>query len=342
MSKKGHKGRSRKKSSVADRRPDAAVGPAGVAQGVEALDSAPAREWQPPPLLEAAVVEQQQAAVAAPVTAVAKASVANTNIETPIAFEAPPVVSVEPVESADASIPPVTSADLDSPFFDSHAHAALAFDEPEEHEERDPRMVLKLAPATAKRRAQLQRYVRFAVGAASVLCLAALVKVAVARNHEELAASVGRRASASMQVAPPPPAQPVETSQRAAEIPAPPPPAQPVAEPTPAPAASTASAATDTTAPATVDPAAPAEPDPKAAAKEKHDSQLALERGKVGDAIDAGERSVALDPSDAEAWLILGAAYQEKGDQKNARRSFKACLEQGKRGPKWECAQFPH
>jgi Flp pilus assembly protein TadD len=51
---------------------------------------------------------------------------------------------------------------------------------------------------------------------------------------------------------------------------------------------------------------------------------------------------VALDPSDAEAWLILGAAYQEKGDAANARRSFKSCLSEGKRGPKWECAQFPH
>ena len=50
----------------------------------------------------------------------------------------------------------------------------------------------------------------------------------------------------------------------------------------------------------------------------------------------------ALDPTDGEAWLILGAAYQEKGDMKNARRSYKACLEQGKRGPKYECAAMPH
>jgi len=27
---------------------------------------------------------------------------------------------------------------------------------------------------------------------------------------------------------------------------------------------------------------------------------------------------------------------------KNARRSYKACLEQGKRGPKYECAAMPH
>jgi hypothetical protein len=347
MSKKGHKGRSRKKGSVTERRPDVAVAP--VAGGAEVVESAPVFEEQR---------QQAQAEASAPVV--------STSVETPIAFESPPLVSatasasVEQAESADGSISPLssdTSADLDSHFFNSHAPPALAFDDHEEPE-RDPRMVLKLAPATAKRRAQLQRYVRFAVAAASVLCLAALVKVAVAHNHED-PAIVGRRASASMQVAPPL-AQPVETSQPAAlaaEIPAPPPPAtpetapaatvsaaaasaEPAAEPTPAPSA--APAATDTAAAAAPDPTVVAEPDPKAAAKEKHDSQLALERGKVGDAIDAGERSVALDPSDAEAWLILGAAYQEKGDQKNARRSFKACLEQGKRGPKWECAQFPH
>jgi hypothetical protein len=348
MSKKGHKGRSRKKSSVAERRPDVAVAP--LAGGAEVVESAPAFESQPSPSLGPAVVERQQP------QAEASAPVVSTSVETPIAFEAPPLVA----ESADGSLSPLssdTSADLDSHFFNSHAPPPVAFDDHEEPE-RDPRMVLKLAPATARRRAQLQRYVRFAVAAASVLCLAALVKVAVAHNHED-PATVGRRASASMQVAPPPPAQPVETSQPAAlaaEIPAPPPPAtpetapaatvsaaaasaEPAAEPTPAPSA--APAVTDTAAAAAPDPAV-IEPDPKAAAKEKHDSQLALERGKVGDAIDAGERSVALDPSDAEAWLILGAAYQEKGDQKNARRSFKACLEQGKRGPKWECAQFPH
>jgi hypothetical protein len=271
MSKKGHKGRSRKKASVAEHRPEAAT--ASVPATVDA----------------------------APVIA------ASASLETPIAFEAPRVV--EPVASAEGSIPPV---DLDSRFFATDAHHHEVDDE---HEERDPRMVLKLAPAAAKRRAQFQRYVKLAVGAASVLCLAALVKVAVAHNHEE---PVVRRASASMQVAPPPPAAPVATETAPAVAPA-----EAVAEPTPEPAVAT-------------------EPDPKAAAKEKHASQLALERGKAADAVEAGERSVALDPSDAEAWLILGAAYQEKGDVANARRSFKSCLVEGKRGPKWECAQMPH
>lgn len=336
MSKKGHKGRSRKKSSVAERRPDAPA--TTVTEVVEA---------SPPVEASASLTTAAPEPPPEPVGVVASAA-----LDTPIAFEAPRVVEAAP--SADASIPPVdVDSPFDSHFFDSHPQHGLAFDDHEEHEERDPRMVLKLAPATAKRREQLQRYVRLAVGAASVLCLAALVKVAVAHNHEEPAV---RRASASMQVAPQPIPKPVESPQPAAQIPAPPPPAatemapaataaaaasaEPVAETTPAPAAPPA--ATDNASAVAPDPSAPAEPDPKAAAKEKHASQLALERGKIGDAIDAGERSVALDPSDAEAWLILGAAYQEKGDSKNARRSFKACLEQGKRGPKYECAQFPH
>jgi len=82
--------------------------------------------------------------------------------------------------------------------------------------------------------------------------------------------------------------------------------------------------------------------DPKEAAKEAAKSKVkargALEWGKMSDAIAAGEKSVTLDPTDAEAWLILGAAYQEKGDLKNAFRSFRACMDQGKRGPRNECA----
>jgi Flp pilus assembly protein TadD len=58
----------------------------------------------------------------------------------------------------------------------------------------------------------------------------------------------------------------------------------------------------------------------------------------LGAAIEAGERSVQLDPTDGEAWLILGAAYQTKGDAKEARRCYKSCVEQGKRGPRNECA----
>jgi hypothetical protein len=264
--------------------------------------------------------------------------------ETPQAFSAQEPLLLPGPE--DSSFPPV---DLDSHFFDPKP-------EDDDTHERDPRMVLKLGPEAARRRAQFQKYVKIAVAAALVLCLAALVKGAVARNHDE---PTTHRMTAAL-VAPPLAPQPVQAApEQAPALAGQPAPADPPAATETAAAAATR-APTEQAPPAAVPgPAeaasAPAEPpptstdsteaptpDPKEAAKAKRASQAALERGKLADAIESGERSVALDPSDAEAWLILGAAYQEKGDQKNARRSFKSCLEQGRRGPKWECAQMPH
>ncbi len=254
--------------------------------------------------------------------------------------------------------------DIDNHFFDRAAHA---HDAALEVEERDTRALLKATPLVARRRAQLARYVKLAVAASSVLCLAALVKVAVAHN----ATDEGRRhPAAAAQAAPIATVAPVETAAPAAPpavtqaAPAAPlaettavqpPPAEAVAavapaaapvEPSPAQpvaavAAPAAPEAKDPPAAAPSDTPAP-ELDPKAAAKEKNTCRSSLERGKLADAIEAGERSVALDPTDSEAWLILGASYQEKGDMKNARRSYKACLDQGKRGPKYECAAMPH
>jgi len=216
------------------------------------------------------------------------------------------------VECDDSSYPPV---DLDTHFFDAEGHLRQS-EPPVEAEERDPRMALKRTPMMTRRRADLQKYVKLALAAASALCLAALVKLAVTRNaSDEGARGVGERVAAAQQPAP------ITVATPPAESPVAPAPAEP--DP---PAATTATAG----------------PDPEAAAKEKNDCRAALERGKVADAIEAGERSVALDPTDSEAWLILGAAYQQKGDMKNARRSYRACLEQGKRGSKSECAAMPH
>jgi hypothetical protein len=361
---KGQGGRSRKKAAPGLEPVTAAAAVAEISPTPESPGS-PATEAAPQPT---------PSVVDVPVVAAVVAEVAPTSksLETPIAFEAPLVIEARveaaPAEAArkaaheaDVSIPPV---DLDSHFFSKPVHHDPVPEDHDEHEERDPRMVLKLTPAAAARRAQLQRYVKMAVGAASVLCLAALVKVAVAHNHEE---PVVRRASASMQVAPIPVAAPVVAPQPMKPVDAIPPPPAPAETATaaapeatvatatapaaaPAPSAAAAPTAADPAPAAPADPTvatstdttAPTEPDPKAAAKEKHASQLALERGKAGEAIEAGERSVALDPGDAEAWLILGAAYQEKGDAANARRAFKSCLSESKRGPKWECAQFPH
>ena len=220
---------------------------------------------------------------------------------------------------------------------------------PPDEEERDPRLALKFTPEVARRRADLSRYVKFAVAAASARAWRRSVKVAVAHNSTDSGASRPAMAAAAaappVKAAVPDVAPPAETQGRRSRRPRlrrrrrrprsrrPRPPRRPRA------AAVTPPADTATAAPAPTE--APAA-DPKAAAKEKNSARTLLERGKTGDAIEAGERSVALDPTDGEAWLILGAAYQEKGDMKNARRSYKACLEQGKRGPKYECAAMPH
>ncbi|MGO8993949.1 MAG: hypothetical protein ACLQVI_11510, partial [Polyangiaceae bacterium] len=91
-----------------------------------------------------------------------------------------------------------------------------------------------------------------------------------------------------------------------------------------------------------VPPAVPAEPvaPAKSAKEEKESARASLEHGKRQDAIDAAGRSVDLDPTDAEAWLILGAAQQEANHWKEARASFSECTKQAKVGPISECGMM--
>jgi hypothetical protein len=275
-----------------------------------------------------------------------------------------------PIRPDDSSFPPV---DLDARFFDGavrHSDPGLDL------EERDPRMALKLTATVAQRRAHLAKYVKMAVAGAAVLCLAALVKVAVARNLAEAdakhpsAATVARATPSAPLAASIPasaasdipavaqPAAPAEPSAPSASVSGPtavpsdnehaqagPASAAPSdsgerADPNGGPASNPSPATSSSVASEPSSP--PSEPDPKAAAKEKNACRTALERGKLADAIEAGERSVALDPTDSEAWLILGAAYQEKGNMKDARRCYHECIAQGKRGPKYECMAMPH
>ncbi len=97
-------------------------------------------------------------------------------MQTPITITAPkePAAEAAPAADDDGSVPPV---DIDNHFFDRVTPASDPFAEPEE---RDPRARLKATPVVAQRRAQLVKYVKIAVAASSALCLAALVKVAVA------------------------------------------------------------------------------------------------------------------------------------------------------------------
>jgi hypothetical protein len=84
--------------------------------------------------------------------------------------------------------------------------------------------------------------------------------------------------------------------------------------------------------------AASATPDPDAAGEAKLAAQKALDRGQVSLAIDLAQRAVDLDPTDAESWLTLGAAYLQRGKYKDARRCFSNCVAQATHGARSECA----
>jgi tetratricopeptide (TPR) repeat protein len=106
-----------------------------------------------------------------------------------------------------------------------------------------------------------------------------------------------------------------------------------------APGAERAPSSSDPSDPPLVGTAPSAAPAPPAeAAEKKNASQQALEHGKVGLSIELGERAVELDPTDADSWLILGAAYMQRGDNKNARRCFASCVEKATVGQLKECS----
>jgi cytochrome c-type biogenesis protein CcmH/NrfG len=176
--------------------------------------------------------------------------------------------------------------------------------------------------------------VRWAVGGAAVLCLAALGRTLVApTTHASAPAASAVNALSAVSTEPARVEAAPEPKAAAAAVAAPPPaetaelaaaPAADPAEPArvEAPRVDIPKAAEKAEAPA---PAAPPSDDDKANAL------------KAADAIAAGERSVALDPTDGEAWLILGAAYQDRGNMADARRAYMACTKEGTRGPIGEC-----
>ena len=213
----------------------------------------------------------------------------------------------------------------------------------------DPRALERqralMSPAARERRARFARYVAAAMGVSLVLLVAAGVKTSLLAPPDERASRTAlagpaqplRSESAAPEPAAAPPVRPEEKLA--------PPPAQPIPDVVVAPQPSSSTAivvAPASAAPAVAVASASAAPAVAAAptagaAKAREASRFALERGNLGTAVAAGERSVALDPSDGEAWLVLGAAYQARGELAQAKRCYRLCVEQGTRGPKAEC-----
>jgi hypothetical protein len=152
-------------------------------------------------------------------------------------------------------------------------------------------------PVSPERRARMQRIVKGTVAACVALCLAAVVRVGA--SH----AMAGNEGAAA---------------------------------PAPAALPSTTIAATTVVTPP---PATQAAPDatPVSAVAEREAARRSLEAGKAKEAAAAAARATAADPSEAEAWLILGAADQRLGKAGAAREAFRACVKSAKRGPVKEC-----
>ncbi len=234
--------------------------------------------------------------------------------------------------------------DLADPFFDS-APAVATPEPPIVAPEPAARLVAIDSAAVRARRRYLMRYVAGAVSVAAVIGLAAIVRTTLAGDASAAdtprAVAVAASLPASEPVTAPadPPAQPADTA--AAQPTAPAQPADTAAAQAPA-AAADPPAPPAAEAPAAVQPVDPAAasaapPSAQSAAEAKKASLKALERGHLADAIEAGEQSVALDPGDADAWLVLGAAYQQRGHYAEARRCFTTCAAQAQRGPRREC-----
>jgi hypothetical protein len=122
---------------------------------------------------------------------------------------------------------------------------------------------------------------------------------------------------------PPPPAAPrvttrqpdVATPPAPRPAPAPPPVAQPAPQPTPAPDAKPAAGTGNAT----------------------RDAQRALDRGDTARAVELARQATSADPTNAEAWLTLGAAYEASGRASLARSAYQSCATRGKGERVGEC-----
>ena len=65
-----------------------------------------------------------------------------------------------------------------------------------------------------------------------------------------------------------------------------------------------------------------------------------LNAGRNKEAAAYAKRAVEADPSNSEAWIVLGAAQSSLGDRKAARQSYKSCAEQGRGEYVIECKRM--
>lgn len=198
----------------------------------------------------------------------------------------------------------------------------------------DPRSQRKLSPEAQKRRADLAKYVKAAVVISAAILAIGFLRVKFMSGAKEQAhppAAAAEQAARPEQQAAPVATEAAKDEHAAAKD-------EPKEEAKPVEAK--AEAKPEETKPEAKPEQEKKQPPKLTAAQEKAQAQAALDRNNAGFAVAAAERSVALDPTDAEAWLILGAAYQMQNRNAEARRAFGSCAKQAKRGPVGECTQM--
>ncbi len=320
---------------------------------------------------------QLQAPAAATATPAPVAPAAEARAEAPVpvvarAHEEHTAHADEPPVSA-----PPPASDLDERFFhrgdthEAHDHDAHDLDHLD-HD--DPRMAQKNSPEARARREKNWMYIRVAAGICVTLMAVALLRSSMHHTPEPVAEPpvvvtvIGQQPNAVVPKAEIPAAPPASAAAPAAstgepgaaasasaavaagsppiptasadEILAAPTGSAKFQEPVAMLGAAAKGQGTDpATAPAAGAPvvADPTEAEKKSAAQEKRACQSLLDQGAFAKAVEAGERSVQLDPSDGEAWLMLGAAYQSMGKGAEARRAFSSCVAEGKKGPIGDC-----
>jgi tetratricopeptide (TPR) repeat protein len=67
------------------------------------------------------------------------------------------------------------------------------------------------------------------------------------------------------------------------------------------------------------------------------EAQTLLNRQSFGHAADVARRATQADPTNAEAWLMLGGAYEALGSKEKARSAYRKCAEQAKGSGAREC-----
>jgi DNA-binding response OmpR family regulator len=74
---------------------------------------------------------------------------------------------------------------------------------------------------------------------------------------------------------------------------------------------------------------APSLVEPPAGGSLTQQAQRLLEHGSTSRAAEVARRATAADPSNAEAWLTLGAAYDASGNRAQAHNAYKSCVDSG-------------